>query len=120
MKTQPERDGEYWEFTRDRRRLVRVHPNKRPHLFQPEESKTIPIPIKRIGYSRTTIFISSGMMDFIQDNWKKRGQRPVDKEWREKRFFWCLGRTTLIMKLRHQKFSRSACRFLICRAREDG
>ena len=33
---------------------------------------------RRIGFARTTIFISSGMMDFVQDNWKKRGNRPVD------------------------------------------
>ena len=34
---------------RERRLLVCVHPNKRSHLFQPEGSKTIPVPIKRLG-----------------------------------------------------------------------
>ena len=81
LTTQPESNGEYWEFIRERSLLVRVHPNKRAHLFNPEESKTILIPIRRIGYARTTIYISSGMMDFIQDNSKKRGNRPVDKQW---------------------------------------
>ena len=91
IKTQPEGNGEYWEFLRDRRLLVRVHPKNRAHLFNPTESKTIPIPIKRIGCARTTIFISSGMMDFIQDNWKRRGTRPVDKQWTGKTFFRVFG-----------------------------
>ena len=56
VKTQPEKDGEYWELTRERRLLVLVHPNKRSHLFQPGESKTIPASIKRIGYARTYHF----------------------------------------------------------------
>ena len=76
---------------RERRLLVRVHPKNRAHLFNPMESKTIPIPIKRIGYARTTIYISSGMIDFIQDNWKKRGTRPVDKQWTGKTFFRVYG-----------------------------
>ena len=91
MRTQPEKDGERWEFIRERRLLVRVHPNKRSHLFRPEESKTIPIPIKRIGFARTTIYVSSGVMDFIQDNWKKRGSRPVDIQWTGKTFFRVFG-----------------------------
>ena len=91
IKTQPEGNGEYWEFLRDRRLLVRVHTKNRAHLFNPTESKTIPIPIKRIGNARTTIFISSGMMDFIQDNWKRRGSRPIDKQWTGKTFFRVFG-----------------------------
>ena len=105
VKTQPEKDGEYWEFISERRLLVRVHPNKRSHLFQPEESKTIPAPLKRIGYARTTIYISSGMMDFIQDNWKKRGNRPVDCSWTGKTVFRVFGPyMTLVMKWKHLKF----------------
>ena len=91
MKTQPESNGEYWEFIRDRRLVVRVHPKNRAHLFNPSESKTIPIPIKRIGIARTTIYISSGMMDFIQDNWKRNGTTPVDKQWTGKTFFRVFG-----------------------------
>jgi len=90
-KIQPEKDGEYWEFIRGRRLLVRVHPNKRSHLFHPDEARTIPIPIKRIGYARTTIYVSSGVMDFIQDNWKRRGSRPIDKQWTGKTFFRVFG-----------------------------
>ena len=71
--------------------LVRVHPNKRFHLFRPEECKTIPNAIKRISDSRRTIYISSGMMDFIQDNWKKRGHRLVDMQWTGKPFFRVFG-----------------------------
>ena len=42
-----------------------------------EESKTTPSPIKRIGYPRTTIYISSGIMDFTQDKWKKLDDRKT-------------------------------------------
>ena len=91
VRTQPEKDGEYWELIKERRLLVRARPNKRFHLFRPEESKTIPIPIKRIGFARTTIYVSSWVMDFIQDNWKKRGNRPVDKQWTGKTFFRVFG-----------------------------
>ena len=31
------------------------------------------------------------MMDFIQDNWKRRGTRPVDKQWTGKTFFRVYG-----------------------------
>ena len=31
------------------------------------------------------------MMDFIQDNWKRRGTRPVDKQWTGKTFFRVFG-----------------------------
>ena len=89
--TQPEKDGEYWEFIRNRRMLIRVHPRKRSHLYQPEGSKTIPIPIKRIGLARTTMFTSNGTMDFVQDNWKKRRERPMDFEWTGKTFFRVFG-----------------------------
>ena len=30
-------------------------------------------------------------MDFIQDNWKRRGTRPVDKQWTGKTFFRVFG-----------------------------
>ena len=91
VRTKPENDGEYWEFIRSRRLLVRVHPNKRTHLFFPEESKTIPVPIRRIGFARTTIYVSSGVMDFIQDNWKKRGSRVCGGSWTGRTFFRVYG-----------------------------
>ena len=31
------------------------------------------------------------MMDFIQDNWKRRGSRPIDKQWTGKTFFRVFG-----------------------------
>ena len=89
--TQLEKDGEYWEFIRDRRILVRVHPKKRSHLFLPEGSKTIPIPIRRIGLARTTILAVNGTLDFVQDNWKKKRERPMDFEWTGKTYFRVYG-----------------------------
>ena len=91
VKTEPEKDGDYWEFVRHRKFLVRVHNNSRAHLYDPSQSKTIPLSIKRIGYARTTIMITKDGVDFRQDSWKNKGDVAVEKQWTGKTFFRVYG-----------------------------
>ena len=84
--TQKEKDGEYWEFIRHRRLLVRVHPKSRSSLFDPTSSKTIPLPVHRLGNARTTLMVTKDGIDFRQDHlggqdllqglWSVRGRLP--------------------------------------------
>eukprot|EP00435_Cladocopium_sp_Y103_P009439 s1446_g2.t1 len=91
LNTPSEKDGEYWEFIRHRRLLVRVHPKKRSHLFDPSTSKTIPVPIHRIGNARTTVMITKGGIDFTQDHWKNKGEYPTSESWEGKTYFRVYG-----------------------------
>ena len=91
VKTEPEKDGDYWEFVRHRKFLVRVHNNSRAHLFDPSQSKTIPLSIKRVGYARTTRMITKEGVDFRQDSWKNKGEVAVEKHWTGKTFFRVYG-----------------------------
>ena len=70
IETQKESNGEYWQFMRSRRLLMRVHTKPRSHLFTPVDMSKSPINLKRLGCSRTTVMLKDGMVDFMQDNWK--------------------------------------------------
>ena len=57
-------------------------PNPRSHLFVPSVDKDCFIPIERLGMARTTIMSRKGKpLDLIQDNWRTRGEYPVDEPW---------------------------------------
>ena len=91
IETQKESNGEYWQFMRSRRLLVRVHTKPRSHLFNPVDMSKSPINIKRIGCSRTTVMLKDGMVDFMQDNWKVKMDYPINGEWIGKTFFRVYG-----------------------------
>ena len=70
LKPKKKSNGEYWQFMRSRRLLMRVHTKPRSHLFTPVDMSKSPINLKRLGCSRTTVMLKDGMVDFMQDNWK--------------------------------------------------
>ena len=53
--------------------------------------KSSPIPMKRIGYGRTTIFYIDGMVDFKRDNWKTMGEMALPFSWVGRTFFRVYG-----------------------------
>ena len=92
VETAKEPNGEHWIFQRSRRLLIRVHTKPRNHMFSPENSmKSSPIPVKRIGYGRTTIFYIDGMVDFKRDNWKTMGEMALPFSWIGRTFFRVYG-----------------------------
>ena len=60
IETQKEPNGEYWQFMRSRRLLIRVHTKPRSHLFTPIDMSKSPINLKRIGCARTTVMLKDG------------------------------------------------------------
>ena len=79
------------KFNRRRRLLIRIHTKPRSHLFTPNDLSKSPIKLKRIGYSRTTVMLKDGVIDFKQDNWKVQGDYPINGEWTGKTFFRVYG-----------------------------
>ena len=61
------------------------------HLFTPNDLLKSPIKLKRIGYSRTTVLLKDGVIDFKQDNSKVKGDYPLNGEWTGKTFFRVYG-----------------------------
>ena len=73
--------GDKWIFDPSRRILIIEHTKPRQPLFDPKSDKTSPIDTRRLGSARTSIRIVKGKVDFIQDNWRKRGEYPTSDEW---------------------------------------
>ena len=91
IETQKEPNGEYWQFMRSRRLLIRVHTKPRSHLFTPIDMSKSPINLKRIGCARTTVMLKDRTVDFMQDNWKVKVDYPINGEWTGKTFFRVYG-----------------------------
>ena len=89
--TPKEKDGEYWEFIRHRRLLVRVHPKKRTSLFDPSSSKSSPIPLHRIGNARMTLMMTGNGLDFKQDHWRRCRASKMLQSWEGKTYFRVYG-----------------------------
>ena len=89
--TPKEKDGEYWEFIRHRRILVRVHPKNRSSLFDPSSSSTIPLPVHRLGNARTTLMITKDGIDFRQDHWRRNRSSTIGEIWEGKTYFRVYG-----------------------------
>ena len=73
--------GDKWIYDPSRRILIIEHSKPRQPLFDPKSDKTSPIDTRNLGSARTSIRIVKGKVDFIQDNWRKRGEYPVSDEW---------------------------------------
>ena len=74
--------GDKWIFDPSRRILMieRSKTRQQP-LFDPKSDPKIPINIKCLGSARTSIMVIKGKVDFVQDNWRKRGEYPTQSEW---------------------------------------
>lgn len=58
----------------------------RSHLYVPNDSKSCPVSINRLGLARTTLMIDDkGNLDLKQDNWKSMGDYPIRGEWKGSR-----------------------------------
>ena len=73
--------GDKWIYDPNRRILIVEHTKPRQPLFDPKSDKTSPIDTRHLGSARTSIRIVKGKVDFIQDNWRKRGEYPMSDEW---------------------------------------
>ena len=73
--------GDKWIFDPSRRILMIEHSKTRQPLFDPKSDPKIPINIKCLGSARTSIMVIKGKVDFVQDNWRKRGEYPSQSEW---------------------------------------
>jgi len=73
--------GDKCVFDPSRRILIIEHSKPRQPLFDPKNDPKIPISIRCLGSARTSIMIVKGKVDFIQDNWRKRGEYPIQNEW---------------------------------------
>ena len=72
--------GDKWIFDPSRRILMIEHSKTRQPLFDPKSDPKIPINIKCLGSARTSIMVVKGKVDFVQDNWRKRGEYPTQSD----------------------------------------
>ena len=90
--TSPNQHGEFWGYDPSRRCLSYINPNPRSHLFVPSVDKDCFIPLERLGMARTTIMSRKGKpLGLIQDNWRARGEYPVDEPWTGRTMFRVYG-----------------------------
>lgn len=60
-------------------------------MFTPIDMSKSPVNIKRIGYSRTSVKLKDGIVDFKQDNWKVKNDYPINGEWAGETIFRVYG-----------------------------
>ena len=107
VKTEPDKDGDYWIYEPFRRCLSRVHVKPRSHLYVPSDSKSCPVSINRLGLARTTLMIDDkGNLDLKQDNWKSKGDYPIG-EWKGKTLFRVYGPNDVDYKVESHEIRES-------------
>ena len=108
VRTEPDKDGDYWIYEPSRRCLSRVHVKPRSHLYVPSDSKSCPVSINRLGLARTTLMVDDkGNLDLKQDNWKSKGDYPIRGEWKGKTLFRVYGPNDVYYKVESQEIRES-------------
>ena len=102
--TKADKDGDHWEYDPGRRSLTRVHSKGRSHLFIPTAVTECPVSLSRLGSARTTIHMDGkNKVDYIQDNWRTRGEYPTTQQWTGKTVFRVYGPDDVDYKIESQE-----------------